>query len=105
MRNLLTFVLFLVVAIEAGLLYLGHQRQLELQADLVEQQKAITALQVKVDQQAQTLGALEDETVGAMVQKANAVIVGGWDAIANSVEAELDKARQALEQLNEQSND
>lgn len=36
-----------------------------------------------------------------MVKKANEVIVDGWGAIANSIESELEKARSALQQLNE----
>lgn len=102
MKNLFTLLLFLAVIAEAAALYWGYENQQEMQLTLASQQQQISQLQAELAAQQQALSAIEEKSVGAMVKKANTVIVEGWDAIATSVESELEKARSALQSLNEE---
>ncbi|MDO3385771.1 hypothetical protein QWI17_07975 [Gilvimarinus sp. SDUM040013] len=101
MGKLLVFVMLVLLFAEAGALYLGYERQKVMQGQLVSQQNQIIQLQQQLAVQNELIASLEEDSVGAMVKKANAVIVEGWDAIATSVESELEKARHALKDLNE----
>lgn len=81
MRNLFTLLLVLAVSAQAGLLYLGYQRQAHLEATLAAQEQQIKELRSQLDEQQALVMTLQQESVGAMVKKANEVIVDGWGAI------------------------
>lgn len=78
MRNLFTLLLVLAVSAQAGLLYLGYQRQAHQEATLAAQEQQIKELRSQLDEQQALVMTLQQESVGAMVKKANEVIVDGW---------------------------
>lgn len=102
MRGFLLLLLWLVVIAQSAVLYLGYEREQALSAEVVMLHNEVAALRSDVEVQRNKLTAMEHQSVSAMVAKANKVIVDGWDAIVDSVESEMTRAREALTELDEQ---
>lgn len=100
MTKFVTVLLLAVVLLQALALYHGYQRQDKTDGQLVHLQQQVTLLEQRLVQQEAQIRTLEEQSVSAMVDKANTVIVEGWDAIVDSVENEMEKAQQALRQMN-----
>ncbi|WP_157497837.1 hypothetical protein [Gilvimarinus chinensis] len=100
--RLLLILLVIAVSAQGAALYWGYQQHLQLTARVAELETQSAALQTRAEALGNTIKKMEQDSVGAMVKKANQVIVQGWDAIVNSVEAEMDRAREALEHLDEE---
>lgn len=99
MRGFLLLLLWLVVLVQGAVIYWGYEREQVLTTQVVALQKQTETLQQALEAQQRKLAAMEQESVSAMVSKANKVIVSGWDAIVDSVESEMVRARAALTEL------
>ena len=99
MRGLMMLLLWIVVLAQTAVLYLGYQREQALSAEVTSLRAEVTTLRQSLAQQRNKLAQIERQSVSAMVAKANKVIVEGWDAIVDSVESEMVRARQALTEL------
>ncbi|WP_041523640.1 hypothetical protein [Gilvimarinus agarilyticus] len=102
MRGLMMVLLWVVVLAQAAVLYMGYQREQALSAEVASLRSEMTSLRQNVAQQRKKLVQIEQQSVSAMVAKANKVIVEGWDAIVDSVESEMVRARKALTELDEE---
>jgi F0F1-type ATP synthase membrane subunit b/b' len=99
MRGFLLLLLWLVVLAQGAVMYWGYEREQVLSSQVAALQEQTQTLQQTLDVQQRQLTAMEQESVSAMVSKANKVIVSGWDAIVDSVESEMVRARAALTEL------
>ena len=99
MRGFLLLLLLLVVVGQGAVLYLGYEREQALTAEVAALHNEVAALRKDVSVQRNKLAKIERQSVSAMVTKANKVIVDGWDAIVDSVESEMTRARAALTEL------
>ena len=99
MRGFLLLLLWLVVLGQGAIIYMGYEREQALSAEVAALHKEVAALRKDVSVQRGKLAAMERQSVSAMVAKANKVIVEGWDAIVDSVESEMTRARAALTEL------
>ncbi|UTF60457.1 hypothetical protein [Gilvimarinus sp. DA14] len=100
--RLLLILLVIAVSAQGAALYWGYQQHMQLKARVAELESQSADLQARAQALSNTIKKMEQDSVGAMVKKANQVIVQGWDAIINSVEAEMDRAREALEHLDDE---
>lgn len=98
-------VLLLVLAAIAGgaALYWGYAQQQVLTVRVVTLEKELASVKIELASTKSKLQAMEQDSVGTMVKRANEVIVKGWDAIVDSVESELSRARDALQHLDQSS--
>ena len=100
--RLLLILLVVAVCAQGAALYWGYEQHRGLKARVTSLEAQQAELQAQADGLKATIKKMEQDSVGAMVKKANQVIVQGWDAIVNSVETEMDRAREALEHLDEE---
>ena len=98
-------VLLLVLAAIAGgaALYWGYAQQQVLTVRVATLEKELASVKSELASTKSKLQAMEQDSVGTMVKRANEVIVKGWDAIVDSVESELSRARDALQHLDQSS--
>ncbi len=99
MRGFLLLLLWLVVVVQSAVLYLGYEREQALSAEVAALHDELATLNNNVAELRNKVAAMEQQSVSAMVAKANKVIVQGWDAIIDSVESEMGRARAALTEL------
>jgi|GEM_PF-5887118 len=99
MRGFLLLLLWVLVLGQGAVLYWGYEREQTLSAELDSLHQEVASLRQELTEQRNTLAVMEQQSVSTMVSKANKVIVEGWDAIINSVESELGRARAALSEL------
>jgi uncharacterized protein HemX len=102
MKFLTVLGFILLLAAGTGLYYL------HLQNELLKQQ--ITVLSVQIDQleEANTVLAnrvseLEEDSLSSVVDQAGEAIVEGWQSMLKSVEEELEKAQQKIQEQREKS--
>lgn len=98
MQKLILALLVLVIA-GMGWMYYDGQQQLKearLQSQQLEQQLALLNKEVAaLSEQVEKLG---DNSVEGLVRQANNAILDGWESLVNSVENELKKAREKVQQ-------
>ena len=101
--RLLLILLVMAVCAQGAALYWGYEQHMDLKSRVVALETQQAELRVQAQSLKATIKKMEQDSVGAMVKKANQVIVQGWDAIINSVETEMDRAREALEHLDDET--
>lgn len=95
----LTLALLVLVIAGMGWMYYDGQQQLKearLQSQQLEQQLVLLNKEVAaLSEQVEKLG---DNSVEGLVRQANNAILDGWESLVNSVESELKKAREKVQQ-------
>lgn len=96
------------VAVMAGLVwqwYESRQREEQLRQQLAEMQAQVVQLQEQVGSLRQEVQTLDESSVEGLVRDANEAILQGWEALVDTVENELKKAREALKEEPDSEND
>ncbi|TQV78079.1 hypothetical protein FKG94_13440 [Exilibacterium tricleocarpae] len=96
-RSLLVAALLVAMVLSGWQLYQSHRRQAVLQQQLLTLQAELEGLRGQLGTVQQELDSLEQSSVKGAIEEANSAILSGWEALLETVEGELSRAREALE--------
>ena len=97
MYRIIVLLLLLVLLAGVGYLYYDGQRQLQYyQQETMALQLQLDALREEVKNLDKKVKTLDESSVQGIVREANSAIIDGWQSLVNTVEGELNRAREAL---------
>lgn len=97
MNNLISVILLIAVLVLGWMTYQTREQLLQSERQIAVLQESITVTQQELVQVNGKLEELNKTSVKGLVKEANNAILDGWEALVNSVENEVRKARESME--------
>lgn len=104
MNNLISAILIVAVLALAWMNYQTTQQLQQSERHIALLQESLSSTQQQLAQVQNQVTELDKASVQGLVKEANGAILDGWEALVNSVENEVRKAREALQQNNDAPN-
>lgn len=101
MNNILSVILLIAVVVLGWMQYQTQQQLVQSERQIVVLQESIAATQNQLATMQNKVTELDKTSVQGLVKEANGAILDGWEALVNSVENEVRKAREAMQDDNQ----
>ena len=98
-------VLIVLLVIAGWFLYQQHQEKQALQVLNQQLQTELAIVRQSLAESQKKAEELEEKSIEGMLRETNKVVVSGWETLLDTVEQELNKARDAIQQKKQQQND
>lgn len=101
MNNLISAILLIAVVALGWMNYQTREQLLQSERQIAVLQDSISLTQKQLVEMQGKLTELDKTSVQGLVKEANGAILDGWEALVNSVENEVRKAREAMQHQNQ----
>lgn len=101
MNNLISAILLVAVVVLGWMNYQTREQLLQSERQIAVLQDSISLTQKQLVEMQGKLTELDKTSVQGLVKEANGAILDGWEALVNSVENEVRKAREAMQHQNQ----